>query len=68
MDPDIDDLELIKMVEQQQCLYVKSCKAYKDMDKPAIWAQIGALLTYPKTGIFIKKSLMSFEIMLECYY
>jgi len=43
-------------------------QAYKDMDKSAIWAQIGALLTYPKTGIFIKKLLMSFEIMLECYY
>lgn len=68
MDPDIDHLKLIKMVEQQQCLYVKSCKAYKDMDKSAIWAEIDALLTYPKTSIFIKKSLMSFKIMLECYY
>jgi len=54
MDPDIDDLELIKMVEQQPCLYAKSCRAYKDINKPTVWAQIGALLTHQKTGIFIK--------------
>ncbi|XP_071576880.1 uncharacterized protein [Temnothorax nylanderi] len=50
MDPDLDDLELIKIVERQPCLYNKSTKTYKAMDKPAIWTQIGGLLTHPKTG------------------
>ncbi len=46
----LDDLELIKLVEKQPCLYAKKTKAFKEVDKGAVWDNIGAILTNPKTG------------------
>ncbi|KYQ53532.1 hypothetical protein ALC60_00058 [Trachymyrmex zeteki] len=45
-----DDMDLIKLVESNYCLYNKRTREFKTADKREIWALIGAALTNKKTG------------------
>jgi len=45
-----DDIELIKHVERNCCLYNKKMREFKTVDKREVWTQIGAILTNKKTG------------------
>lgn len=47
---DIDDIEIIKFVEANDCLYTKQTRQYKNVDKKEIWSQIGAMLKNKATG------------------
>jgi len=48
-----DDIELIKHVERNCCLYNKKMREFKTIDKREVWAQIGVALTNKKTGTII---------------
>ncbi|XP_018368780.1 PREDICTED: uncharacterized protein LOC108764872 [Trachymyrmex cornetzi] len=45
-----DDMELIKLVESNCCVYNKRTWEFKTADKREVWALIGAALTNKKTG------------------
>jgi len=47
---EIDDLELIKLVEVNSCLYNKTLREFKTTNKKDIWDQIGAALTNKNAG------------------
>ncbi|KYM97829.1 hypothetical protein ALC62_11483 [Cyphomyrmex costatus] len=65
---EIDDMELIKLVEANCCLYNKRIRKFKTADKKDIWTQIGAALTNKKTGDQAQRRWDSLRTMWSCQH
>jgi len=63
---EIDDLELIKLVEVNSCLYNKTLREFKTTNKKDMWDQIGAALTNKKAGRYNNVRKYSYQFRL-CY-
>nr|XP_012235999.1 PREDICTED: uncharacterized protein LOC105680117 [Linepithema humile] len=51
----LNDLEIIKIVQANPCLYAKDAKTYKNIDKKHCWEQVGAALIKPRTSEAVQK-------------